>query len=114
MENSQIDPSHDENPAKGCFNAILLGIFFWGIIALMIFGCTPRLSALNTQGNIIATDPDRVLGLFRDMGASPHHFVGQWFYFPGMGWVSAETHYIKVLLVERATGEYVKEADNEH
>ena len=90
---------------------VLAHICLWLMMMLFFFACSPKITALNPVANIMDTEDDRILGLFKDSKEKGAVFHGQWFYFPGMGWVSAETHYLKVILVDRSTGKEVLSDD---
>lgn len=76
-------------------------IIFWLIIAVfMLSSCSHRsmISGLETSGQIVKTDQDRVLVVFEDKMGKPGWFATQWFYFPGVGIVSKEQYRVKVIL----------------
>lgn len=89
----------------------IIHILLWAIILLAFLACSPKTTLLRPVGNIMDTEEDMVLGIFPETRTRNALFYAQWFYFPGMGWVSGDTHYLKVVLVEKSTGKEVLSDD---
>lgn len=81
---------------------ICLIVFLLMMVLLIssLGSCTPRASALLMEGQIIETDQDRILVIFRDVADKPHSYGYSWFYFPYADTLKGE-HYVQVVVKER-------------
>lgn len=93
-------------PAPSFRGKTLVGVvgtsaFIFGLIFLLLLSsCSPRITALRTEGIIIHSEEDRVFVLFEDALGKPGNYSGNWFYVPGVGIVDRERYKILVTLEE--------------
>ena len=86
---------------KGLTGVVGASAFIWGLIILLLLSsCSPRITALRTEGIIIHSEEDRVFVLFEDALGKPGNYSGNWFYVPGVGIVDRERYKILVTLEE--------------
>lgn len=72
------------------------------ILLLLLCSCASRKPVgLYTTGTILMTENDRVFVLFEDAFDRPGNFLGDWFYFPGIGLINREDYSVEVKLIKR-------------
>jgi hypothetical protein len=89
----------------------IMHVLIWALLIIFFISCSTKETLLRPVGDIMDTEEDMVLGIFPETKTRNGLYYAQWFYFPGMGWVSGDTHYLKVVLVEKSTGKEVLSDD---